>query len=548
MEGSGLGTRVDHEDAFRTVMLEQGAGLARIAFFLCGDRTRAEDLVAEALARAWPKWSAGRIDSLVPYLRRAVVNLAAKEHRHRLVVFRHDERAAPPSPSPGADENLWARVDLGPPDGLSPTGPTGRRGVALPRGHDRSGHGHAPRGVARDREVPAGPRSRCHANAARRRRRCLNETTWPSGYDEEFLRQAPDFDVRSSLPGKVSALVRRRHRLRVTLAVVGAAAVVAAVAVPLSSLRSAPLGHRITPATTPTTSSTPSTTVTAAGALCRRVQLPRPLVHDVGDGGLDHGHVGPRHRHSHRHRRGLTRERPLALRCPLSVVVQGGGHFSEAVVPPAQTNAVILWPIAPLPPPGTSPASSTANSNGLCLVEFPGQSLPTVVLGLDTGGAHCCTVVRAVTLSSTGLGPVVDDNLGNPGARLRADGGHALIVTADNAFAYTFASYAASGMPIKVLQFSHGAFVDVTRQHPDLVSQDAVTWMTTFDGAQGNGLGALAAWVADECLLGQSVTAWSTVDQLQAQGMLTGPAGWPTGAAYVAALRTFVTQHRYCPS
>ncbi len=113
LEGSGLGTRVDHEDAFRTVMLEHGPGLARIAFFLCGDPTRAEDLVAEALARAWPKWSAGRIDNLVPYLRRTVVNLAAKEHRHRLVVFRHDERAAPPPSSPGADENLGARVDLG---------------------------------------------------------------------------------------------------------------------------------------------------------------------------------------------------------------------------------------------------------------------------------------------------------------------------------------------------------------------------------------------------------------------------------------------------
>ncbi len=363
---------------------------------------------------------------------------------------------------------------------------------------------------------------------------------------QEFLRQAPDFDVRSSLPGKVSALVRRRHRLRVTLAVVGAAAVVAAVAIPLSSLRSAPLGHKITPATTPTTSSTPSTTspqpalsavacnsldlwsTTSGTGVSTTATLGRVTATLTGTAAVSPGND------------------PSLSGARLSVVVQGGGHFSETVVPPAQTDAVILWPIAPLP---SHPASNQApNSDGLCLAAFPGQSLPTLVLGLDTGGAHCCTVVRAVTLSSTGLGPVVDDNLGNPGARLRADGGHALIVTADNAFAYTFASYAASGMPIKVLQFSHGAFVDVTRQHLDLVSQDAVTWMTTFDGAQGNGLGALAAWVADECLVGQGVTAWSTVNQLQAQGKLVGPAGWPTGTAYVAALRTFLTQHGYCPS
>jgi len=112
-EGPGPRTRVDQEDAFEAAMLEHGTRLARMAFYLCGDRTRAEDLVAEAFAGAWPKWSAGRIEALAPYLRRAVVNLAAKEHRHRLVMFRHDERAPSPAPAPGADENLWARVDLG---------------------------------------------------------------------------------------------------------------------------------------------------------------------------------------------------------------------------------------------------------------------------------------------------------------------------------------------------------------------------------------------------------------------------------------------------
>lgn len=111
-EGSGSGTALGRGDAFETAMVVDGQKLARIAFFLCGDRTRAEDLVAEAFARAWPKWSAGRIDNLAPYLRRAVVNLAAKERRHRLVVLRHDERAVAPTSSPGADENLWARLDL----------------------------------------------------------------------------------------------------------------------------------------------------------------------------------------------------------------------------------------------------------------------------------------------------------------------------------------------------------------------------------------------------------------------------------------------------
>jgi hypothetical protein len=217
------------------------------------------------------------------------------------------------------------------------------------------------------------------------------------------------------------------------------------------------------------------------------------------------------------------------------------------VVPPDQAGVVIPWSIAPPPLHGATP-STTPNSDGLCLAEFPGQNLPTVVLGLSTGGAHCCTVVRAITVSSTGLSPVVDDAVGNPGVSLSSDGAHALIVTADNAFAYVFGSYAASGMPIKVVQFSRGAFVDVTRQHLDLVSEEAPSWMTTFDQNPGNGLGALAAWVADECLVGQGGPAWSTVNQLQSEGKLTGPAGWPTGAAYVDALRTFLSPHGYCSS
>lgn len=110
--GPGSTVAVGLDEAFAAAMVEHGARLARLAFYLCGDRTRAEDLVAEAFAAVWPKWSAGRVDSLLPYLRRAVVNLAAKDRRHWLVVLRHGERSAPPLSAPGADEGVWAQVDL----------------------------------------------------------------------------------------------------------------------------------------------------------------------------------------------------------------------------------------------------------------------------------------------------------------------------------------------------------------------------------------------------------------------------------------------------
>ena len=103
---------VNPADAFATAVAEHGDRLARLAYFLCGDRSRAEDLVAEAFASAWPKWSEGRVDDLGPYLRRIVVNQASKARRHWKVVVRHDEQSAQPVLSPGADEGLGTRLDL----------------------------------------------------------------------------------------------------------------------------------------------------------------------------------------------------------------------------------------------------------------------------------------------------------------------------------------------------------------------------------------------------------------------------------------------------
>jgi len=105
-------TTPERDDAFGSAMIAHGDGLARLAYFLCGDRHRAEDLVAEAFAAVWPRWSSGRVDELLPYLRRTLVNLAAKDRRHRFVVRHHDERATPAPTAPAADHDLWLHVDL----------------------------------------------------------------------------------------------------------------------------------------------------------------------------------------------------------------------------------------------------------------------------------------------------------------------------------------------------------------------------------------------------------------------------------------------------
>lgn len=196
----------------------------------------------------------------------------------------------------------------------------------------------------------------------------------------------------------------------------------------------------------------------------------------------------------------------------------------------------------------------------LCVARFGPRSVTVALLGVFTGGAHCCTWLYAYPpVPAAGvLAKPVEQGIGDPGASIDALGTYAVVLTADDRFAYKFDSYAGSGMPVRLLSFHSGRFVDVTRHHLDLVAKDANNWWNSYRQAQapsgagkGGGLGLLAPWVADKCLLGQGAQAWKTVETLRGHGQLSGgpeadPSVWPTGAKYVAALHKFLANTGYC--
>ncbi len=72
---------------FDAVWAEHHLAVHRFARHLVGDPSLAEDLVAEAFARTWPRWRSGLVTDPLPYLRRAVVN-GAKDRGRRLQVER----------------------------------------------------------------------------------------------------------------------------------------------------------------------------------------------------------------------------------------------------------------------------------------------------------------------------------------------------------------------------------------------------------------------------------------------------------------------------
>lgn len=93
-------------DAFSAAIADHHRSLAKFAFRLCGDRTQAEDLVAEAYARVWPHWRRGRVDALAPYLMRTVANLAYARHRRRRL-----ERTIVLPASPDVTRSFEDRID-----------------------------------------------------------------------------------------------------------------------------------------------------------------------------------------------------------------------------------------------------------------------------------------------------------------------------------------------------------------------------------------------------------------------------------------------------
>lgn len=187
----------------------------------------------------------------------------------------------------------------------------------------------------------------------------------------------------------------------------------------------------------------------------------------------------------------------------------------------------------------------------LAVADVEGDGQPDVILDLYTGGAHCCTVVQVYSYDpGMGVYRLSERNFGDPGASVAdlAGDGKLEFESADDRFAYAFAPYAYSGLPLQIYRFAGGRFSDVTRSFPALVRHDAARWWFHFTRdrhAQAGGLGDLAAWAADEYLLERRAAVATTLEQERRLGYLHGLSGWPAGRAYIAQLKRLLKKLGY---
>jgi hypothetical protein len=189
------------------------------------------------------------------------------------------------------------------------------------------------------------------------------------------------------------------------------------------------------------------------------------------------------------------------------------------------------------------------NRKSVLVQDLDADGEPEVIVDLYTGGAHCCYVSRFYRWDGTGY-VSADRNFGDPGYRiadLDGDGVQELIGR-DYRFGYAFTAFAFSLMPVRIYHLTAGTWQLVTTRFPDQIRADAKAAWKTFTKISRNEepRGAIAAWTADQLMLGHRSSATRTLHRLARQGRLPGD-GFPPKSQqkFVRTLLAFLGKRGY---
>ena len=191
----------------------------------------------------------------------------------------------------------------------------------------------------------------------------------------------------------------------------------------------------------------------------------------------------------------------------------------------------------------------------ITLADLDGEGEPEVLLNFYSVGAHCCWWTRIYRWDpAAGIYTNAPHFWGDVSYRLieNRTGGREF-VSADDRFAYAFSSFAGSSFPIQVWSYLRGRLVDSTRKRPVLVARDAARQWRWFERANSKRprwerRGLLAAWTADECLLGRCTAAFAWLQQHRRAFTGFYDNRSATAATYLKPLRRFLHHTGYVNS
>ncbi len=199
--------------------------------------------------------------------------------------------------------------------------------------------------------------------------------------------------------------------------------------------------------------------------------------------------------------------------------------------------------------------NGTAEEPNVELHDLDGDGEPEVLVSAYTGGAHCCTDIGIWDFrASLGTYGHLVHPFGNGGAVVQdVDGDGSLeLRSVDDRFAYTFAAYAFSARPPQVLRWSRTPRVgltDVTRRFPKLIRADAADLRRALRTRSRDVdlRGPLAAYVADEYLLGRGAVGRAEIARLARRGRLGSARDtvWPGGRRFRPRLLAFLRRTGY---
>jgi hypothetical protein len=222
----------------------------------------------------------------------------------------------------------------------------------------------------------------------------------------------------------------------------------------------------------------------------------------------------------------------------LAIARGGSTVFDKAVPEPCNQCAVV-------------PAGIQSGVNSLTIKDLDGDGEPEVLFDMYTGGAHCCSftwIYRFTGSSYAGTAAV----WGNSGYTLAdLDGNGSLELRSfDDRFAYEFTDYADSAFPPLIYSYRAGALTDVTRSFPKLVSADAKVQLRRYKRLHRRRdiRGVVAAYVADEYLLGKKARGLTLANLANRRGDLNGLGRgdtWPRNGKFIRTLKRFLQKNGY---